>query len=92
MVDSERNFRIEAVADQDSSRRGRRRSRRSGAGAARARDGRRSGGGSSRGRVRPALRVLWLENTGYWMAGIFLNYLKSCVTCLFNVPYSVGNK
>lgn len=53
MVDGERNFRVEAVADQDSSRRGRRRGRRPGAGAACARGGRRGDGGSGRGRVRP---------------------------------------
>lgn len=40
VVDGERNFRIEAVSDQNPSRRGRRRGRRPGAGAARARGGR----------------------------------------------------
>lgn len=58
MVDGERNFRVEAVADQDPSRRGRRRGRRPRAGAARARGGRRSGGGSGRGRVRPGRHSL----------------------------------
>lgn len=58
MVDGERNFRVEAVADQDPSRRGRRRGRRPRAGAARARGGRRSGGGSGRGQVRPGRHSL----------------------------------
>lgn len=40
VVDGERHFRIEAVSDQDPSRRGRRRGRRPGAGAARTRGGR----------------------------------------------------
>lgn len=58
VIDGERNFRVEAVADQDPSRRGRRRGRRPGAGAARARGGRRGGGGSGRGRVRPGRHSL----------------------------------
>lgn len=58
VVDSERNFRVEAVADQDPSCRGRRRGCRPGAGAARARGGGRGGGGSGRGRVRPGRHSL----------------------------------
>lgn len=53
MVDGERNFRVEAIADQDPSRRSRRRGRRPGAGAARARGSRRGGGSNGSGRVRP---------------------------------------
>ena len=58
VIDGERNFRVETVADQDPSRRGRRRGRRAGAWAARARGSRWDGGGSGRGRVRPGRHSL----------------------------------
>lgn len=58
MVDGERNFRVEAVSDQNPSRRGRRRGCRPGAGTARTRGSRGSGGCSGRCRVRPGRHSL----------------------------------